>query len=276
MLIVSDGLFLESYLVEQFKQSYDIRLLHVDDLKHVKSLSRHYDTVIYCPVASSSVPNISYVGSLCDAMTHDAPDDIILISSYEVYGREASQDKIVTESDKPQPDTAYGRDMFDCERQLIRWCDGRDTRLTILRAGEIVGNGMTGRIRHMTDKIANGMYIHLPGYDGTVPLIHAEDLAMAAACLGGKRAMLNINDGCTYRRKDVAEAIAHRLNDKRILTMPRRLVSIIKMLSTIVPSWRRLLAEMSADATFSIASARQLSEGSFKPRDVVKYLNSQY
>lgn len=274
MLIVSDRAFMESYLIEQFKPSYDVRLLHVDDLQHVASLSRHYDTVIYSPVAAAS--NISHIHRLCDAMDTDTPENLIFISSYEVYGFEAYRGMTVTERDVPHPDSPYGRDLLECERHLIEWTKTHHpTSLTILRPGEIIGNGMTGRIRKMTDRIANGIYMHLPDYDGTISLIHAEDLAKVASCLHGKCGIFNINDGCMHRRREVADAIAHRLNDKRIFVLPRKSVALLKLISHMAPSIKKSLAAMSYEATYDIAAMTAATDNCFTPRDVLAYLNSK-
>lgn len=273
MLIVSDGLFLESYLVSRFKQSCDIRLLHVENLNRVGSLSRHYDTVIYCPVTSSPLRNAEYVNHLCKAMEASAPDNVILISTYEVYGLTEYDGDVVDETSPLHPDTSFGRDMLECEKTMQQWAsDSNETRLTILRPGEIVGNGMTGRIEKLTNMIGNGTYMNLAGYDGTIPLIYADDLAEAVALLCGQESILNINDGCTHHRKDVTEAIAHRLNDKRVLTVPRRIVSLMKAMSRIIPPIDRLLKSLAHETTYSIAALRKATDDQFKPRDVVEYL----
>lgn len=277
MLIVSDGSFMESYFVEHCKSSHDIRLLHVEDLAHVKSLSRRYATIIYCPVVSSSADNISHISRLCGIMdATSTPYNFIFISSYEVYGMHLPNGVVVTESMTPQPDTPFGRDMLACEHHLDKWSEGKDVCLTILRPGEIVGNAMTGRIRKMADMIENGLYMHLPGYDGTIPLIHAEDLAATATCLCGHNGIFNLADGHAHRRTEVAEALAHRLNDKRILTVPRRVVALMKLLSPIIKPLENLLSISSRETALSVAAVAELSAGRFNPRNVVEYLNGDF
>lgn len=274
MLIVSDGLFLESYFVERFKDSYDVRLLHTEDLANIKSLSRRYETVIYCSVAVST-DNVSHIRRLCDAMDGAIPQNLIFVSSYEIYGILSSHGDVITETETPCPDTALGRDMLACEQSLVKWAEENGCCLTILRPGEIIGNCMTGRIRRMTDRIANGIYMHLPGYNGTIPLIHADDLAASVEYLYGQRGIFNITDGCEHRRMEVADAIAYRLNNKRILTVPRKVVKLLKLLSAIVAPLGKSLSSASCENVFSVAAVKTVFGGKFQPRNVVEYLNSR-
>lgn len=267
VLIVSDGRFLEDYLVEQLKHDNDVRLLHTDDLIHVKALQRHYDTVIYCPVEAD---NIKYVNVLCQAMDDKRPDSVVLISSYEVYGSCGSP---ATETSRPEPSSTYGQDMLACEEALTEWTSHRTINLAVLRTGEIIGNNMIGRIRRMADRISNGTYLHIPGYDdGTISLIHAEDLAAIVDIIRGNNVVLNINDGCTHHYKDTADAIAHRLNDKRILTMPRKLVWLVKLLSHIIPSVADMLKTRSSTVEYSNDAMITALHGRCKTRNVTEYL----
>lgn len=269
ILIVSDGLFLEHYLVEQFRHKYDVRLLHTDDIAHIKTLQRHYDTVIYCPTASE---NFKHVKGLFQAMETQEPENMVLISSYEIYGRGSDMDA-VSETSPLEPVSKIGQDLYECEKVLTKWAGQKDVKLTILRCGEIIGNNMTGRIRCMTDRIASGMYFHIPGYDeGTLVLIHAEDLAAIIDFIIGKKVILNISDGYTHYYKETADAIARRLNDKRILTMPRKLVPVIKLLSHVIPSLATMLALRSCTITYNNDAMMAALEGRVKPRNVTDYL----
>lgn len=85
----------------------------------------------------------------------------------------------------------------------------------------IIGTGMNGRMRRIATGIYNGSYFHIRGSEGKTSVVHAVDVARAAVLAAGSTGRFTLTDGTTPTIHDVAEALAYRIDNKRLFAMPR-------------------------------------------------------
>lgn len=133
---------------------------------------------------------------------------------------------------------------------------------TVLECPNIVGTGMTGLPMDIAASIARGTYYHIRGNDSRLSTIHASDVARAVCLTAGTGRRFTLTDGADPSFVDFAEALAHRINNKRILT--------VKPLLAMFLMGPRLRRAVTTDAV-----ARQVSTlVGFTPTPVVEYLHT--
>ena len=91
----------------------------------------------------------------------------------------------------------------------------------------IVGTGMTGLPMEIVKRIARGNYYHLGGNEARLSTVHASDVAKAVRIAMGHGGSYTVTDGDNPTFYDFAEALAFRLNHKRILTLNSKWVKWI-------------------------------------------------
>lgn len=140
----------------------------------------------------------------------------------------------------------------------------------IFRCANTVGTGMKGYPRQLAESIARGMFFHFPGNDARISAVHASDVAaLVAAVARGEavpaREVYILTDGENPTLHDFADAIAYRLNDKRISnlsTWGQKLAGRIFYGSL----YRRYTTTLTFDGSDAV---RELG---FRPTPVVKYM----
>ncbi len=162
---------------------------------------------------------LALAAGLTGSMRLTPPDVMVYISGATVYG--SSPGGRSDEQTKPCPDTVCGRAKLAVEDYLGRWCRDNGVLLYILRPAHVVGTGMQGEMRRLVNRIYRGTYRHVSGNEARVSVVHASQLADIVARLihlpaGG---VYNVTDGTDPTRHDLAEAIAWRLDHKRIYTV---------------------------------------------------------
>lgn len=96
----------------------------------------------------------------------------------------------------------------------------------MLQSPSIVGTGMIGLPRRIAAGIHKGSFVHIAGNEARVSVVHATDVARAAAMAAGTAGAFNLTDLADPTVHDLAEALSWRLGQKRIFT--------------IAPRWARL------------------------------------
>lgn len=135
---------------------------------------------------------------------------------------------------------------------------------TVLRCPNIVGTHMTGFPRLLAEAIAEGRYFHLLRNEARLSTIHATDVAQAVRLSLGTPGQYTVTDLDDPTYRDFTDALAHRIKDKRILTIR---VPWLKFL--LAKSIRKVVTE---DKT---VSGRDFAEKfNFKPTPVVQYLHT--
>lgn len=98
----------------------------------------------------------------------------------------------------------------------------------ILRAAPIVGTGMTGAMRRLAEEIYSGRFMHFPDNEARKSVVHAAGIAKAVACLAevvsldADERVFNITDNEDPTLHDLAEALAFRMDNKRISNISTR------------------------------------------------------
>ncbi|MDE6099401.1 MAG: hypothetical protein K2L80_08830 [Muribaculaceae bacterium] len=150
------------------------------------------------------------------------------------------------------------------EDNFIRACRQRNIAPTILRCPHIIGTGMTGLPREMVNKIHRGTFFHIKGVEEHLSVVHASDIALAASCCMNSGKTLIVTDGADPSYSELAEALAFRLDQKRIFTIGERWAR-----------WRynsALYNTLTNTLTFS--SRRLQDEFGFTPTPVCRYLTT--
>lgn len=184
-------------------------------------------------------------------------DDTVMISSTDVYDVTTG---VNYAEDAPVGDTA-------AERQFIDWCTSHGLKPTILRCANIVGTGMTGWPMQLARGVARGTLLHVEGVDdqAVVSVVHAVDVARVARFLRDCGKTVNVTDGTATTLHDLIEALAYRIDNKRV--------------GTLKPRWARWiygkkrLCRLGSSLTFSDARLRRLMPADQMPLNrVTDYL----
>lgn len=133
----------------------------------------------------------------------------------------------------------------------------------------IIGTGMTGTGMTLAKAVADGKFMHIKGNEAIIDLVHAVDVARAVALTLGKPGQYTVTDGRNHRIDDLADALAYRINDRRLYTVGPRWSRFLVM------PWLRQL--ITTDHLLPVAAGyKPLGEcvAQFSPVDVVDYLKT--
>ncbi len=206
------------------------------------------------------------------------PDVFIYISSVAVYGSRPVE--YADEGTPAVPDTSYGRAKLAVETYLRGWCDEAGTVLYILRPAMVVGTGMQGVLRRLVNRIYRGTYRHVSGNDARVSVVHASTLADVVAVLMYLRdgGIYNVTDGYEPSRHDLAEALAWRLDHKRIYTVSLSKARLLAKIGDYVPVTMFTTGALEKEMeSFTFDSHAIFEHTGVKPEAVTYYLcNHKY
>lgn len=114
------------------------------------------------------------------------------------------------------------------ENDFIAKTEANNKTAIIIRCGEIIGTGMTGFPARLAKMIWRGTFFHFPNNETRISVIHASDVARTVCkiLLSGLPAgiphTLNLTDAADPTIQELAEALAFRMNEKRISTLSTR------------------------------------------------------
>ncbi len=131
-------------------------------------------------------------------------DKAVMVSSTDVYN--AATGSGHDESTR----VLQAHSLLKFEDEYRRACERRGIPPTILRCPAIVGTGMTGLPREMVNKIYRGTYMHIKGVEEHLSVIHASDVAKAAACCLDSGMTLIATDGEDPTYSSLAEGLQTR------------------------------------------------------------------
>lgn len=249
--------------------------IRCDLSENVPVFSRRFDTVIHAAgdITPQRADAVNHRGTrrLCQALEANPPREFVYISSLSVYGLREGCD--IDESAPLNPTTPYGTSKLKAEEFLSQWCADHSVTLSILRPAMIVGTGMKGSLGAMVKGISYGYYCHIKDNEARRSVVHACDVAHATRLIAPIGGTYNLDDHTHPRVHDLAEAIAHRLGDKRICTISRRFVDIVARIGDhipFIPLSSSRLEQLTRTLTFSSAAISSVIE--WHPRDVVNFL----
>lgn len=94
--------------------------------------------------------------------------------------------------------------------------------VAVIRCPYIVGTGMTGLMQRIAAGIYKGTYVHIHDCQARLSVVHAVDVARAVSTAAGTQGSYTLTDGTDPTIHDLAEALAYRIGDKRIITIKPR------------------------------------------------------
>lgn len=156
------------------------------------------------------------------------------------------------------------------EQEFLTRTDITASRRYILRCAPIIGTGMTGDMRHLAEEIYRGIFFHFPGNEARKSVVHASDVARAAKFLIDNdiaAGVYNLTDGADPTLHDIAEALAYRMENKRISNISTRPQQWIARLIYGKSRYTRY----TSDQIYSSALIRGLG---FEPTDTCQYLHT--
>lgn len=217
--------------------------------------------------------NVATTQHLLKALDACPPRQLVYVSSTEVYGRVEGEE--LTEGIIKDPQSRVGKAKLLAEDALQKWCDDKDVTLTILRCPPIVGTAMQGMLRSMVNSIYRGTYHHIADETQRLSVVHAVDVARAILDLAPTGGIYNLTDGVNPTRRDLAEALAHRMSDKRIYTLRPKRARVTAKILDFVPFatfGSKTLAERYTTLTFSCDKA--IKALGWRPNSVTEYLRT--
>lgn len=251
----------------------------VCDLSKSKPIfNRRFDLVVHAagdprPEKSDAVNHVG-TRNLCKGLENNPPREFVFISSVQVYGKDCGVN--YDESTPIDPKTEYGKSKYNAEQFLIEWCNRYSVTLTILRPPLIVGTRMKGLLRSMVNGIYHGYYFHIKGNDTRRSVIHATDVSLVVRKISSKGGIYNITDDVAPSVYDLAEALAYRMGDKRIYSLPMAFVKFVAKIGDIVgysfPITTQKLSHLTQTLTFNSDAIKNAIEWS--PNSVVEYLRT--
>jgi nucleoside-diphosphate-sugar epimerase len=139
-------------------------------------------------------------------------DHAAMLSTCEVYAK--STNELIAETDAILTDCEATRR----EQDFATLCNKQGLTHIILRCPVVVGTGMNGLARTLVGAIARNRFYHVEGWDAhRLSVVHAVDIATATALTYGKTGVYNVTDGEDPDFDTLADALASRLNNKRVL-----------------------------------------------------------
>lgn len=140
-----------------------------------------------------------------------------------------------------------------------------EDNVVVIECPWVIGTGMTGAPRELAERIWRDTFFHVAGREIPVAAIHATDVARAVRLTLGKPGLYRVTDLRRHTLDELADALAWRMGQKRVLTAPAR--------------WARWLPGYAfccrcADLPPADGSAFAAQFPDFKPADVVEYLKT--
>lgn len=217
--------------------------------------------------------NVDITANLLKSLEHSIPENIVYISSTEVYGRTEGTD--IDETATAEPSSEAGATKLEAEKMLTRWCDINKVKLSILRCPPIIGTGMNGPLRELVNSIYRGSYSHISNDDSRISVVHAVDVARAAVDIAPIGGVYNMTDGVNPTRHDLAEALSARIGHKRIYTVSPKRARLIARVCDYIPFCKfgtKRLKELTTTLTFD--GNKIIETLGRKPNSVTKYLKT--
>lgn len=138
--------------------------------------------------------------------------------------------------------------------------------MPVIDIPEVVATGMQGLTRRLAREVASGRFFAIRDFEyPRIRVVHGVDVAAAAriaaeACRPGR---WTLDDGQAPRIDVLAEAMAFRINAKRLYTLPRRWA----LLAGVGRFWRKLEYAPARYGAFA-------DEFGFRSQDVCAYLKT--
>lgn len=196
---------------------------------------------------------------------------LVAVSSTDVYGKEEGQG--YNELTPTDPQSEQAQKLLDFETTVTDWGKRTGAKVCTLRCAPVVGTGMSGEMRRLASAIYRGTYHHIEGEEGRCSVVHAVDVARAALAVAGHDSVYNVTDGVNPTRRQLAEALAWRMGNKRIYTLRRKRAAVWARINDFLPFARFDSAQMQRQlSTLTFDSSRLWQAICSQPHPVADYL----
>lgn len=128
----------------------------------------------------------------------------------------------------------------------------------------VIGTGMTGLPRELAARVWRGTFFREPASDPAISAIHATDVARAVRLTLGEKGIFIVTDGRTHTLDELADALAWRMGQKRVLTAPARWARWLPG-----HSFRRRCTELP-----QVDGSQFIASHNFHPANVAEYLKT--
>lgn len=188
------------------------------------------------------------------------PDYAVLLSDTDIYADVSG----ATDIDETAP-LDESSDYALREKAFRDLCAQNGLEYTVLRLSNVVATGMGGFPRRLVQGIARGTFMHIEGNEARLSTVHGVDVAVAVRLtLGLPACVYNVTDAVDPSLFDFAEALARRLNGKRIFRVKA------KWARWLIPASVR--RRQMSTKTFSSLKLRRTVP--FEPHSVTDYLTT--
>lgn len=164
------------------------------------------------PYFRRRLPEYDVTASMEDA-TGRTPELAVMVSSTDIYNVKSG---IGHTEQTPLPASSPWREK---ENAWSQWCADNSLPVTVVRCPEVIGTGMHGLAMRLARGIARGTLLHIRGNQGLISLIHAVDVAALAIRPELQGHTVNLTDGTETSMDSLIDALAFRLDNKRVLTI---------------------------------------------------------
>lgn len=152
----------------------------------------------------------------------------------------------------------------DPDPEFEALCSRLRLPVAVLVCPSIVCTGMRGLPMRIARGISRGTFALIRGSEARISVVHGVDVARAAAIAAGTQGSYVLTDGSDPTIADLAQALAYRLGDKRLVTIPPRLARL----------WygREFYEELTTDRCQPCTFCEVFPD--FKPQIVTQYLRT--
>lgn len=108
----------------------------------------------------------------------------------------------------------------DADPEFDEFCRSKGLPVCELRCPSVVGTGMKGLPRRIAEGIYRGTYCLIRDNEARISVVHASDVAKAASFALGSQGTYTLTDMADPTICELSDALAFRLGDKRLFTLP--------------------------------------------------------
>ncbi len=162
---------------------------------------------------------------LCKVAAEFGIKEIVFYSSVAVYG---ISENVSTEIMTPLPDSPYGASKLAGEKVLLKWAAEDPTRkVLIIRPTLVYGPNNLANMRNLIRQIDSGLFFHVGKANNVKSIAYVENVVKATLYLMARMqpgvAIYNYADEPQLTTREIGDVIAHALQKKIRLTIPKRL-----------------------------------------------------
>ncbi|MGQ0674100.1 MAG: NAD-dependent epimerase/dehydratase family protein [Hyphomicrobium sp.] len=197
--------------------------------------------------------NAHSVRRLAEAARSAGVKRIVLMSSIRAQTGPTS-DRIVTESDTPEPTDAYGRSKLAAERALAEVLAGSGTEWTALRPVLVYGAGVKGNMKRLIELARTPWPLPFANFDNRRSIVSVANVSGAVAhalveprCAGG---VFLVADEQPVSVADIVRSLRQgEGRAPRLLPIPKAPLGAALRLAGKSAAWKRLTGDLVADTS---------------------------